>query len=87
MDKKWNDPWLPGAVWEPFQMLEYDFKFISSSTLSEDWNMKSERRLSPQTLLHDFLLALIMPVLANLGLRSLSYKQLNSTNLPICINR
>ena len=29
-------------------MLEHDFKFISSSTLSEDWNMKSERRLSPR---------------------------------------
>ena len=29
-------------------MLEYDFKFISSSALSEDWNMKSERRLSPR---------------------------------------
>ena len=29
-------------------MLEYDFKFILSSTLSEDWNMKSERRLSPR---------------------------------------
>ena len=36
----------PGQWIKPGQ-LEYDFKFISSSTLSEDWNMKSERRLSP----------------------------------------
>ena len=38
--------WLPGAVWEAIQMLKYEFKFISSSALSEDCNMKSKRRLS-----------------------------------------
>ena len=40
--------WLPGAVWEAFQVLEYDFKFILSSTLSEDCNIKSKIRLSPR---------------------------------------
>ena len=32
---------IPSAVWEAFQILEYDFKFISSSTLSEGWNVNN----------------------------------------------
>ena len=54
-------------------MFEYDFKFISSSTLGEDWNMKSERSLSPR-----LSLSVNHSVLANLDLPPVFYKQLDS---------
>ena len=48
------------------------FKFISSSTLSEDWNTKSERRRSPR-------LSLSVKIMPVLGLPSLTG---NSLTLP-----
>ena len=60
-------------------MLECDFKFISSSTLSEDCNIKSEKKLSPR-----LSLSVNNP---SFGSSVLSYKQFDSASLPVCINR